>query len=339
MKLARLEYDSASALGFFEDSLSALGALCERTWHDRLEIVAEGRPAKIWNDDGVLHAQELVFAPADAGSARDAGREVFPGCPLTFRLAELLRPSPLVLEKVVLRDPTHARPPEQATLEKIWRSQFPVTYQWRMTRDPKSSFHFSLVGLVRCDIQAIDQHWSLHRIALSLPHGQPDEALARQLLVLEVDAQNTEVVSWPRLAFGQLWPMLGKVIEAELTPEIDPIRARQAQYLEREINRIDDYFAQYEQELRKRGSRSGTAAAVKTDQRLAAARAEHARRRVDQVARHEIRVAPCVDALLLVAEPAWETIIETTEQRTLRTTTAAFVPRLRRWFPENNSLL
>lgn len=39
--------------------------------------------------------------------------------------------------------------------------------------------------------------------------------------------------------------------------------------------------------------------------RLAVAKAEHARHRADQVARHEIAIVPYVDGLLLVAEPAW----------------------------------
>src|ERR1041384_3789895 len=122
MKLSRFDYDPSSALTFYEESLSALGALCERTWHDRLEVVAEGRAAKLWNDAGTLHAQELLFAAADAQAARDARREVFPGCPLTFRLLEVLRPAPLVLEKVVLAEP-NGRSPDMLIMERRWRSQ------------------------------------------------------------------------------------------------------------------------------------------------------------------------------------------------------------------------
>jgi hypothetical protein len=48
-----------------------------------LEVVAEGRPATLWNPQGSLHEVELLFTPADTTSARDAAREVFPGCPLT----------------------------------------------------------------------------------------------------------------------------------------------------------------------------------------------------------------------------------------------------------------
>jgi len=48
MKIPRLDYDPTSALSFYEESLAALGAICERTWHDRLEVLAEDRAAKLW---------------------------------------------------------------------------------------------------------------------------------------------------------------------------------------------------------------------------------------------------------------------------------------------------
>jgi hypothetical protein len=44
-----------------------------------------------------------------------------------------------------------------------------------------ASNHFSLVALVHCEIQAIDQHWSLHRLALSWPDGARGEALVGSL--------------------------------------------------------------------------------------------------------------------------------------------------------------
>src|ERR1041384_8040617 len=196
MRIPRLDYDPASALAFFEKSLSSLGALCERTWHDRLEVAAEARPATLWNEQGALHVQELLFAPADTTVARDAGSEVFPGCPLTFRLAELLRPASLVLEKLVLGDSVQQLP-EKAVLEKLWRGQYPVTRQWRLPAEPKPSFHFSLVAVVRCEIQAIDQHWSLHRLAMALPGGETDELLARKIPFLEVAGQAEDPVPWP----------------------------------------------------------------------------------------------------------------------------------------------
>lgn len=118
MKLARLNHDPGELLEFYEAGLSSLGALCERTWHDRLEVVADGRAAELWNPQGLLHEAELRFADADAKAARDAAREVFPGCPLTFKLADALRPAPLPLERFLLDDGGIARPPDAAVAEK-----------------------------------------------------------------------------------------------------------------------------------------------------------------------------------------------------------------------------
>jgi len=333
MKIPRLEYDPAAALAFYEESLTALGALCDRTWHDRLELAAEGRAATLWNEDETLHAQELLFAPADATSARDAGREVFPGCPLTFRLAELLRPSPLVLEKVVLSDAAHAQIPDRLVLEKLWRSQYPTTRQWRLASELKPGFHFSLVAVLRCEIQAIDQHWSLHRIAIALPAGEADESLSRQIALMECDSQ-AEAVPWPRVDTGRWWPLLHKQIEEDISPDLEAVCHRQLQYLEREIRRIDEYFAQYEEELVRRSSRGGAAVRVKSAERFNAARAEHTRRRLDQVARHEIRVQSHVDTLLLAAERAWQVLLQVEEQRNAQAIPATYVPRARRWFRE-----
>jgi len=332
MKIPRFDYDPSSALAFYEESLSTLGALCERTWHDRLEVVAEGPAAKLWNDHGALHSQELLFASADVNEARDAGCEVFPGCPLTFRLFEVLRPAPLTLEKVVLIDPSHGRTPDVELLEKLWRSQYPATTKWRLAAQIKPGFRFSLLAIVRCEIQAIDQHWSLHRIALALPGGEVDPLLAAETPMLEVGAGD-EAADWP-VADPRRWgSLLRAAIERDIGTDVQNMRARQEQYLQREIRRIDDYFASYEAELKRRGSR-GVASNLKSDERLAAARAEHARRRLDQVARHEIRVQPHIDALLLVGERCWRANLEVEEQRASQTVPGSFVPRARRWFRE-----
>ena len=149
MRLDRLSYEPAALVDFYEAGLGALGALCERTWHDRLEVVGEGQSAKLWNPDGALHEIELAFAPADAASARDAAREVFPGCPLTFRLAEALRPVPLALENIILAAEGRVGPPDPAVAEKLWRAQFPDTNRWRLTDPFKPDHHFALVALAR----------------------------------------------------------------------------------------------------------------------------------------------------------------------------------------------
>jgi hypothetical protein len=338
MKIPRLDYDPVAALAFFEESLTTMGALCERTWHDRLEVAAEDRPATLWNEQGSLHVQELFFAAADTTVAREAGREVFPGCPLTFRLAELLRPAPLMLEKLALGGSLPYQLPEHPVLEKLWRTQYPATRQWRLACAPKLAFHFSLVAVVRCEIQALDQHWSLHRVALALPGGETDEPLARQIPLLELDVLEPGAVPWPATDAARWWALLQREIEAEMTPDVQAIRARQEQYLQREIQRIDEYFAHYENELARRRPRGGEAASIKTGERLAAARAEHARRRLDQVARHEIRVQPHVDALLLVAERAWEAVVQLEEQRSAQAVAAKFVPRTRRWLASTSNV-
>ena len=90
----RLPYASDALVDFYDEALTALGALCERTWHDRLEVVADGTSARLWNDAGDLHEVELWFPAPDDTAPREAAKEVFPGCPLTFRLAEALRPAP-----------------------------------------------------------------------------------------------------------------------------------------------------------------------------------------------------------------------------------------------------
>jgi hypothetical protein len=333
MKLDRLSYEPASLLSFYEDGFAALGALCERTWHDRLEIVAEGDAARLWNPEGALHEVELAFAPADAKAARDAVREVFPGCPLTFRLAETLRPSPLPLERVALAAESRAQAPAPAVAEKLWRAQFPDTTQWSLGAPFKSDFHFSLVALARCEIQAIDQHWSLHRVAVSLPGGEPDESLAWEFGFAQADPEMAAGAPWPASEPARWQATLRNALAVDLAAELAAVRARQENYLRRELDRIEEYFANYEQELSARAARSTSPSAkVKTADRLAAAQAEHARRRADQVARHEIRVHPRLEALLLVAELAWRGSLRVERAHAARNVEALFVPRARRWF-------
>jgi hypothetical protein len=110
------------------------------------------------------------------------------------------------------------------------------------------------------------------------------------------------------------------------------VRARQENSLRRELERIDDYFENYEQELTARAKRSSNEnTRTKTADRLAAAKAEHGRRRADQLARHEIHVHPHVDALLLVAEKAWRAQLQVEQAHQPQTMDALFVPRSRRW--------
>jgi hypothetical protein len=226
-----------------------------------------------------------------------------------------------------------AHAPDPAVAEKLWRAQFPDTTQWRLSAPFKGDFHFSLVALARCEIQAIDQHWSLHRVAVSLPGGEPDDSLAREFSFAQADPEMAAGAAWPAPEPARWQTFLRIALEADLAPELAAVRTRQENYLRRELDRIDEYFATYEQELSVRAVRSGSLSTkVKTADRLAAAKAEHARRRADQVARHEIRVHPHLDALLLVAEPAWRGSLKAERSHVALTAEALFVPRARKWF-------
>src|SRR5438093_172665 len=143
MKLTRLSHDPVALLDFFKDGLESMGALCERSWHDRLQVIAEGRAARLWNQDGQLTEAEIHFAPADETAPRDAAEEVFPGCPLTFHLAEALRQPTLVLERAVLHPVDHAKPPSTDVAEKLWQAQRAGAARWKIETPFKAAWHFS----------------------------------------------------------------------------------------------------------------------------------------------------------------------------------------------------
>jgi hypothetical protein len=333
MKLQRLAHQPGELLEFYEEGLSAMGALCERTWHDRLQVIAEGRVARLWDSaSGELHEVELHFAAPDVTVARDAAREVFPGCPLTFRLAEALRLAPTPLERFVLPDPGSSQPPDHALLEKLWRAQFPESRGWRLTAALKPDYNFTLLAIVRCEIQAIDQHWSAHRIAVSLADGEPDEHLAGEIAFYYTGGAVQRGFSWPSPDPTRWRDLMQEVLARELGPELETVRERQENSLRRELERVDDYFQTYEAELLRRSQRGSSAATrAKVSDRLAAAKAEHDRRRADQLARHEIHVYSHFDMLLLVAEKAWRAEVHVEQARQPQEISALFVPRARRW--------
>ena len=332
MKLDRLPHEPAALVDFYQEALETLGALCERTWFDRLEVVAEGSAARLWQSDGALQEAELRFPAPDSVAPRDAEREVFPGCPLTFQLTEALRPQPLPLERIVLFAGDQQHPPDAAVAEKLWHARHPGARRWQLEAPFTAAHHFSLVALVRCEIQAIDQHWSLHRMALSLSDGARDESLASELAFASSAAGNTEI-EWPAIEAARCRELLVSALSEEIAADLDAIRFRQENHLRRELDRVDGYFENYARELTERARRSrNDTTRLKADQRLSAARAEHQRRRADQVQRHEIRVFPHIDALLLVAEPAWRARISVTLQHNeTRSETSLFIPRSRRW--------
>jgi len=332
MKIERIAFETGAVADFFEEGLTALGALCARPWHDRLEVVAEGKAASLWDVQGQLQALDLNIVSADSSGDRDAAREIFPGCPLMFKLAEALTPSPPHLERVVLEpDVQTSRAPDPAVAEKLWRAQVPDTARWRIETPFIRAHHFSLAALVRCEVQAIDQHWSLHRVAMALPGGRVDDSLARELGFARVDPSPPAGLVWPVPDPRGWTPLLRRAIELETETELKGLRARQESHLSRELARVDGYFAAYSLELTERARRS-KGSPLKIDERLAAAKSEHARHRADQVARHEISVVPHLDALLLVAEPAWRATLDIRgTHEGARRVSSIFVPRSRRW--------
>jgi hypothetical protein len=225
-----------------------------------------------------------------------------------------------------------AHGPDSVAVEKLWRRQFPDTTRWRLRSAFKRDLHFSLVVLARCEIQAIDQHWSLHRLAISLD-GEPDDSLAREFSFARVDPELGAAATWPTAEPARWRTFVSAALEAEVAAELAAVRARQESYLRRELDRIDAYFANYEHELSARANRSASSSVkVKATDRLAAAKAEHARRRADQVTRHEIRIRPHLDALMLVAEPAWRGSLEVERAHLAQAVEPLFVPRARKWF-------
>ena len=194
--------------------------------------------------------------------------------------------------------------------------------------------------MVRCEIQAMDQHWSSHRLAISLPdRGFGCKALARDMGFHQASSQSNPRSAWPvPVPCALARTGLQRALERELTGEVAQVRVRQENSLRRELERIDDYFENYERELINRTKRSSNKSSkVKMADRLAAAKAEHVRRRADQVLRHEIRVYPQVDATLLFAEKAWRAPLQVEQARQQTAINALFVPRSRRWAVERSA--
>jgi len=187
---------------------------------------------------------------------------------------------------------------------------------------------------VRCEIQAIEQHWSLHRLAISLPDGDPDDDLARNFDLLLLATNGPDRSAWPAPAPEAWQDHLRRALEQDLESALAQIRQRQESFLRRELDRVDDYFANYIKEFTDRVARSRSAETkTKLADRRRAAQAEHDRRRLDQVRRHEIRIIPHVDALVLLAEPAWTVSLLVSEHGEPRRQTAVWLPRIRRWLP------
>ena len=329
MKFSRIKTRSEELVEFCEEALHSLGAVCERSWYDRLEVLAEAEPAHLLQADADFFSGELRFQETGLSQADHTGIEVFPGCPLIFRLVETVWRRQVPYSRVCLSTGDIAKPPANDVAERLWCAQFHSSTGWRTTPFV-TNWAFSILAAIRCEVQAIDQTWSYHRLGFSLPGGDQDGSLEFMLEQMVQPEQTS--LQWPELDLGILNQWIARAIESELAPELSKIKERQQLYLRRELNRIDDYFENYSGELRARmDHQKKEDAKQRYADRLEATQAEHRRRRTDQIERHTIRVIPHVDALLTVAEPAFRTMVNWRAGREEFSATALFVPRTRRW--------
>jgi hypothetical protein len=329
MKFPKIPPRAEHLLEFFEEGLQSVGAVCERSWHDRLEVLAEGDAAILLGNEGDLFSGELYFRDAGSPDSGNPEAEIFPGCPLAFRLVEALWRRHLAHSRVCLSTGISVKAPPNGVAEKLWQAQFGSSVGWRATPF-MPGWIFSVVAAVRCEVQANDQSWSSHRLAFTLPGGERDASL--ELALEQMSPVERVEPDWPTLDPAALSDWIDRALNTELAPQLSKIKERQQLFLRRELSRIDDYFENYARELRERTGRQHKEEAIKRyADRLEATRLEHHRRRTDQVERHTIHVLPHVDALLTVAEPAFAASVTWRAGREERIAGALFVPRTRRW--------
>ncbi len=333
MKLPKSRHEPDKVARFFQEALEKLGGICEWSWHDRLHVLAEGTAASLWTANESVVDAELHFPPSDASGPRRADREVFPGCPLTFRVAELLHAEEVQYGRACLDLGANLKPPAPEAAQKQWEAQIGRKIAGKPTGPYVQDWHCSVLVLARCDVQAIDQHWSLHRLALSLPDGRVDEDLTSNLSLHAFKSPVPSEIPWSRWSDCGVTEIVRQALRDDIQTDLKAIQARQRRYLERELDRIDQYFRDYTRELRQRQTRQRRQESQsRYQERIDAAKAEHERRRQDQVQRHEIHVYPHIDALIFLAEPAWRAEIVAPREETRRT--ARFLPRNRRWVVE-----
>lgn len=327
MKLSRLAYDPAYLLDFYEEILGSCGCLCERTWYDQLFVIPGGRGVTFW-PSGASEAN-LRFRSNSESAAIDPARDVFPGSPLNLSICESVL-SQLTVHRVALRTGDQ-KPPDPDLVERRWNSQFPGRVKMRTTTPFVASAHFSIVAALRCEIQAVDQHWSQHRLAINLATGEPDPQLAEQLAILE-PWSDPAPFDWPEFRQEECRKVLLAALGREAGATVKSVKDRQSKYLQRELATVDRYYADYAGALAGRLIRTRSEAGrSKMQERLEAAKLEHQIRRIDQIKRHEIHVHAHVDALLMVAEPAHKTQVHYVQERQERQQIALWIPRMRSW--------
>src|ERR1700730_13234759 len=124
MKIPKIRPRAEHLLDFFEEGLLSLGAVCERSWHDRLEILAEGEAARLWQKENDLFSGELTFSDAGSAETGNPEMEVFPGCPLTFQLVEALWRRVVPHSRVCLSAGNDGKAPTTEVAAKLWQAQF-----------------------------------------------------------------------------------------------------------------------------------------------------------------------------------------------------------------------
>lgn len=216
-------------------------------------------------------------------------------------------------------------------IERRWSHQYPAKERLQITTPFVAAVHFSVIAVLRCEIQAVDQHWTQYRLAINLQNGDPDSQLAEQVAVLEPWSDPTPI-DWPEFSPEPCRKVLLTALEREAWPAVKAIKVRQSKYLQRELDTVDRYYSDYEASLTDRMNRTrNDDGRAKMRARLEAARQEHQIRRIDQIKRHEIHVFAHVDALLMVAEPAHRTQVRYVSQRQAQQQDALWIPRTRSW--------
>lgn len=80
------------------------------------------------------------------------------------------------MRAVLSATPDAGSPPTPAVAAMSWQNQFGQPSHLDETAWTPA-WHYSMVATMRCEIQAIDRHWSCHRLAIALTTGDRDEGL------------------------------------------------------------------------------------------------------------------------------------------------------------------
>src|SRR4029077_12328265 len=121
MKFPKLPARPEHLMGFFEEGLHSLGAICERSWHDRLEVLAEGDAARLWREDEELFSGEVYLRDTSSNGTPNAQTDVFPCCQLTVRLVEALWRRYLGHSRVCLSPDISTKAASKKILNNLWQ--------------------------------------------------------------------------------------------------------------------------------------------------------------------------------------------------------------------------